>query len=359
MSEFQVRKDAIRESRLVTTNVASITTGEILVKIDRFAFTANNITYGVAGDRLGYWQFFPPAGDDPQDWGLLPVWGFADVVESQCTEIGVGERFYGYFPPATHLAMQPTRVSDLSFTEGAGHRAALPPAYNNYRRVLNEPNYDKALDEMRALLYPLYITSFCLWDSLRHNDWYGAEQVVVISASSKTSIGLAYALNADTSSPAVTGLTSSRNIDMVKSLDLYDQCLPYEALDTLKNTPTVIVDMSGNSKMMGNLHKHLGDDMRQTLNVGITHWDEPRNSENIIKDRCNMFFAPSHIQMRYKDWGAEGFQQRTGAFMQETIAKSMSWLKITRLDGLEGLATVYDDVCDGTVAADAGLIIEM
>jgi hypothetical protein len=50
------------------------------VKIDRFAFTANNITYAVVGDQFGYWQFFPPTGDEVKDWGILPVWGFADVV---------------------------------------------------------------------------------------------------------------------------------------------------------------------------------------------------------------------------------------------------------------------------------------
>ena len=35
----------------------------LLVKVDRFAFTANNITYAVIGDQLKYWQLFPaPTG---------------------------------------------------------------------------------------------------------------------------------------------------------------------------------------------------------------------------------------------------------------------------------------------------------
>lgn len=28
---------------------------EVVLKVDKFALTANNITYGVAGDMIGYW----------------------------------------------------------------------------------------------------------------------------------------------------------------------------------------------------------------------------------------------------------------------------------------------------------------
>ena len=43
----------------------------LLIKIDRFAFTANNITYAVLGDQLKYWQLFPA----PEGFGNIPVWG--------------------------------------------------------------------------------------------------------------------------------------------------------------------------------------------------------------------------------------------------------------------------------------------
>ncbi len=60
MSEFQIRKDNYLTNRIVDTGLSEsdIAEGEVLVKIDRFAFTANNITYAVVGDQFGYWQFF-------------------------------------------------------------------------------------------------------------------------------------------------------------------------------------------------------------------------------------------------------------------------------------------------------------
>jgi hypothetical protein len=49
-----------------------------VLRAARFGLTANNITYGLLDEGLGYWTFFPA-----QDgWGRIPVWGFAEVVAS-------------------------------------------------------------------------------------------------------------------------------------------------------------------------------------------------------------------------------------------------------------------------------------
>jgi hypothetical protein len=52
MCEFQIRKDNYLTNRIIDTYLSEndISEGDVLVKIDRFAFTANNITYAVVGD---------------------------------------------------------------------------------------------------------------------------------------------------------------------------------------------------------------------------------------------------------------------------------------------------------------------
>ena len=168
MAEFQVRKDAFTESRIVETAAAEAPgDGEVTLKIDRFGFTANNITYAAVGEMLGYWQFFPANGNNPEGWGVIPVWGFSVVVESNVEDIQIGERIFGYFPPATYLVVKPEKVSVATFIDSAAHRANLPVGYNTYRRVEAEPGYNTALDNERMLLWPLLITSFCLWDALQ------------------------------------------------------------------------------------------------------------------------------------------------------------------------------------------------
>ena len=161
--QFQIRKDMFFKGRLEETPIEDlkIGEGELLVKIDKFAFSSNNITYAVAGNQIGYWKFFPPAGEDANGWGIIPVWGFADVVESNVENIPVGDRFFGYFPPASHLKMKPVKISAQQFIEGSEHRSKLPKGYNLYRRVKAEKGYSSAMDKGRALLYPLYLTSFC------------------------------------------------------------------------------------------------------------------------------------------------------------------------------------------------------
>ena len=83
MIEFQIRKDNLNSKRVTESAAAPITEGQIRVSIEKFALTANNITYAVAGEQMGYWNFFPAINDDKGEWGVMPVWGFAVVSESK------------------------------------------------------------------------------------------------------------------------------------------------------------------------------------------------------------------------------------------------------------------------------------
>ena len=360
--QFQVNQNIFIQNRLIETPTSDLKLeqGEILVEIEKFAYTANNITYAVAGDMIGYWQFFPPVGENKDGWGVIPVWGFASVVESKSDEIPIGDRLFGYFPPAKHLKMKPVKSNERRCIDGSAHRAKLPAGYNMYQRVNNEKNYNPEFDRERMLLFPLHLTSFCLWDALKEKDWYGAKQIIILSASSKTSTGLGYALQADESAPKVIGMTSERNLETLKNLNIYDQCLPYAAVTSIAtDIPTVIVDMSGNQQLLAALHIQLGDQMKFTSNVGLTHWANARPQEGIISERSEFFFAPSHIQKRIKEWGPDGFDQRTASFLLETAAKTRNWLRFKQLNGLSELAAIHPSVCAGILPADEGLIIQL
>jgi hypothetical protein len=210
------------------------------------------------------------------------------------------------------------------------------------------------------LLYPLFVTSFSLHDMLQEENWFEAEQVIIVSASSKTSIGLAYALDEDATAPKIVGITSDRNKQLVNKLGLYDQVVSYQQIEQIKSDrKSVIVDMSANAEVLGQLHTRLGDNMRFCSNVGLTHWDETGANQGIISERSKMFFAPGHIQKRMQDWGAEGFQQRSADFILRTALKSREWLEMRPIDGLSGLADVYSDVCNGMVPPEQGLIVSI
>jgi hypothetical protein len=70
--DFQVKRDELHECRFVRSPDGEVRErGDVLLAIDRFAFTSNNITYAVAGDMLDYWGFFPDEGR----WGRIVLEG--------------------------------------------------------------------------------------------------------------------------------------------------------------------------------------------------------------------------------------------------------------------------------------------
>lgn len=358
MQQFQVRRDDFTSHRLADAPESPLADGQVRMRIERFAYTANNVTYAAAGDTLGYWQFFPPADDEEQAWGMTPVWGFAEVSESRHDEVPVGERLFGYWPPADAWVLQPERIGAQRLFDGAPNRAKLPPTYNAYSRVAAERGYDPAMDAYRMLLWPLYVTAFCLWDALKAANWHDAEQIVILSASSKTSIGLAQGLAADDDAPTVVGVTSARNLQFVDDLSAYDQAHTYDSIDALDTTrPTVIVDMSGNSALLASLMDELGDALKQCVLVGMTHWDAAGGQGVAADPRSHFFFAPGHIQQRVSDWGADGFASKSQAFLAAGVRQSASWLELTAVEGLPALAAVYPKVCDGTLPPNQGLIV--
>jgi len=143
------------------------------------------------GDQLKYWQLFPA----PDGYGNIPVWGFGEVIASQHPGIAVGERLFGYFPMATHLVLEAGDVSKRGLRDAAPHRRGVAPVYNAYARVGRDPAFTGRQGDHQALLRPLFMLSFLVDDHLAEHAFFGAECVLLSSASSKTAIGLAHLLH--------------------------------------------------------------------------------------------------------------------------------------------------------------------
>ncbi len=74
--DFVVARNDLQQCKVIETQLpdaAALPDDALLVKVTRFAFTANNITYAVLGDHLKYWQLFPA----PEGYGNVPYGGLA------------------------------------------------------------------------------------------------------------------------------------------------------------------------------------------------------------------------------------------------------------------------------------------
>src|SRR4051794_41711280 len=95
MADFLVRRDDLRITRVDDdAGEAPLKDGQSRLRVERFGFTANNVTYGAFGESMGYWRFFPAQAG----WGPVPVWGFRRGTGSPAPGGGPGQRFYGYLP---------------------------------------------------------------------------------------------------------------------------------------------------------------------------------------------------------------------------------------------------------------------
>ena len=358
--DLLVKRGALHEVQLAEgTGDAPLADGEARLQVDAFALTANNITYAVFGDAMRYWDFFPA----PDGWGRIPVWGFADVVEATpASGLTEGDRYYGYVPMSHSLVVQPTKVGDRGFTDGAPHRQPMAATYNQYTRTAADPDFDPAHEDAQMLLRPLFLTAFLIDDFLDDNDRFGAGTVVLTSASSKTSAGTAFFLSRREGLDVV-GLTSPSNRSFVEGLGVYTTVLGYDEVDRL---PTgggaVLVDVAGSADARAAVHRHYGDDLARSVSVGGTHWDEPASPEArgpLPGPAPALFFAPDQIAKRIAEWGGDGFQQRASEAWSAAVAWSDGWLQVEHGQGPDTVEATYRAVLAGETPPSRGHVLSM
>jgi len=355
--DFTVRKDDLRQVRCVRVTRPQIGPDEILLEIEHFALTANNITYGVFGEAMQYWAYFPRE----HGWGCIPVWGFARVMQSNVTDIDVGERVYGYLPMSTHLSLKPQRLSPHGFVDGAEHRAKLPAAYQRYSRVSRDPRHDAAHEDEQALLWPLFMTSFLIADLLVEHALFGGKAVLLSSASSKTALGLAQCMQANRpGSCEIIGLTSAANRSFCERSGYYDRVLEYSQLQELNaSLDCVYVDMSGNGRLLHDLHHHFGEHLRYSCMVGGTHWERRETQHALPGAKPTFFFAPERIRKRQQDWGPGGVEQRFAVAWQRFLPTVSAWLQVSRAQGPAAVEARYRELLEGQTRPETGHILKL
>ena len=349
-----VKKDDLAQSEWHESEMPTLADGQILLAVEKYALTANNITYAVVGDGFGYWNFFP-TGD--AEWGIVPVWGFASVVATKNADIAVGERVYGYLPMASHLLVTPTNVQDGGFVDGAAHRQGLAIIYNQYNRL---GKGEGSLEAERAIYQPLFTTSFLIEDFMRSNDWFGAKALVMTSASSKTSLGLAMVTKSLSPSIKRIGLTSAGNKAFVEQSGLYDQVLTYDNLSAADaSSPTVSVDFAGNGRLLADIHAHWGDALKFSSLVGATHVSERGGANDLQGPKPQLFFAPTAAESLIKEIGAPAFRARVDEQFAAFVTGASAYLKVEDLEGREALQSAYLAMLANEVAPSRGLMCHL
>lgn len=366
---LEIRRSSIGEAEVLTEPIAELAEGQIRLRVDRFAVTANNVSYAGAGDMLGYWDFFPSS--DPTTWGRVPAVGYAEIVESRNADLAVGGRYHGWFPMAEYVTFTATATRD-GFRDDGDHRQAHAPIYRSYTRTDADPMHDDAPDgEARsALLRVLFLTGYLadefFADSGGATDagappFFGAQQVIVLSASSKTAIGFSQRA-AKRDGWSVVGLTSAGNADFVRSLGIYDTVVTYDQIDDAEHgvplLDSVVIDMAGNPNVLASVHRHLGDRVKHSMLIGRSHHDAvPASSSAELPGAApQFFFAPTALDRLVEKWGGAEYRRRTAEATHEFIDASRAWMSLDERRGPDGPASAWASIYAGEVAPDVGVV---
>ncbi|KAJ3969193.1 hypothetical protein EV361DRAFT_804297 [Lentinula raphanica] len=282
----------------------------ILLKVDKFGWSANNVTYQALGEHphFRYYDFHPlptssSASVTPRTHGIVPVWGFGTVVASAHPQVIVGERLYGYFAPAKYLILQ-IDGKDVNQHSMYVPRPHLPPdrrVYNQIQRCSTDPLYSRETEDLTMLYRPLFWTSYWCEDWLASSGYRGeCEGVLISSASSKTAFCLAYCFRmrakkarqrgSNNSSIRMVGLTSKGNLEFTKKLGLYDEVYDYdsflfdEAFHAPRQTEWVsltqpgwlYIDVAGNQSLNSKIYTHFASPyavskLKAAISLGMTN----------------------------------------------------------------------------------------
>jgi|TARA_R100000501_G_scaffold17919_4_gene35120 hypothetical protein len=333
----------------------SLAEGQALFRIERVALTANNITYAAAGDALNYWRFFPA----PDGYGSLPVWGFAECIGSEASGIKPGERVYGYWPIAEMLLIDVGDVSPRGFSDMAPHRQELSPIYNRYDHVEEKP--DAARENMAALFRPLFTTGWLIAQQMQIAADYGAQQVIISSASSKTAMATAWNYKRrEGEVPSIIGMTSANHRDFAIHLGLYDEVLAYEDLGQIAaDVPTAYIDIAGDRTLRGNVHQRFGPHLGYSMAVGLTHWEEGRKTGQTPPPEPKFFFAPDAMQTEIERSSAGEVRKRIDEAWDDFATFAAPMIDIREVEGLADAVSCYQQIAQGELGGATSLIVNI
>ncbi|KIJ62131.1 hypothetical protein HYDPIDRAFT_169288 [Hydnomerulius pinastri MD-312] len=370
----------------------------VVVRVDRFGYSANNVTYQALGEipHFRYFDFHAAPeseGVSPKTHGVSPVWGFGTIIASTHAAIRVGERVYGYFAATRYLVLpiSPTDISKYAFFVSRPHLPADRRPYNQVTRCSSDALYDPSpeVEDLTMLYRPLFWTSFWCEDWINSSQYRGgATRVLISSASAKTAFCLAYLIRKRNATPGntnstmqVVGLTSKKNLDFTKRLRLYDHVLVYEDFDTtsIMNAPSqkwLYIDVAGNEALNGKIINHFTSNAKLNLvgsiALGLTNlspssgspsasnWSTNDFSSHRAPSTLEQFFMPEWLAVRKKQLSVTEITQLQKDAWFALMRDCRTWnVTLCRVYGANSVKSAYDEVVRSGIPPDQGFIWSM
>ncbi|OHF03174.1 hypothetical protein CORC01_01558 [Colletotrichum orchidophilum] len=376
----------------------------IRVRTSLIGITSNNLSYAKLGDRLQWWNTWPVPLDAPApysdrtDWGIVPAWGFARVVESNIEAIPARSLLFGYWPTSSHpvdLSLVPSEPKG-HFCEVSEHRQGLGSIYNRYNLV-EESAQPEEYRAWFANVSPIWNAGYVMNRFTFATDfkpvhplgegageWTGKDAdlssavVVNLSASSRTGRSFSWNLARDRTSgsgplallqatSAPESLTPGPNAAFEVKTVNYDSLTSNDTIDwivRLKPKRVVVADFGGPPKVMEEFHEAIRSILPEsTVFTNILVGGEPKlqTPEQALKSAA-MWKKWGLIQLNTTgvvDAGIaiegagkyfEGAESTFRRSLEEGIVEDLELIWGSGVGGTNGIEKAWEEIVQGTLS---------
>lgn len=119
------------------------------------------------------------------------------------------------------------------------------------------------------------------------------------------------------------------------------------------------MDFAGNGSVVSAVHHRLGESLRYSCQVGVTHWEKMAPADGLPGPAPVLFFAPEQARKRLAESGSGDFQSRVGRAMRRFFESAARWLRVVEGRGRDSVEAVYRAMVEGRVDPAEGHVLSL
>ncbi len=231
--QFQIGRPRNMQFLPMDPDIEHLPLAENEVLFVPFRLGANRyITYYSGGYLLqDIGTFVDPKGvQNTKAFKTAPCWGRCKVYRSNHPQIEEGSTYYGFWPMAAYS------VRSVCDVDSAGFIAYQDlPNFTGPKEWLKLIRMNDTENVFAIEHYEYWKIGITYARELQDMNYFGAERLVISSASSASGQCIAMSLKELNPSFTVVGLTSQRNYQFVKQLPFFDEVYTYEDVKSAPN----------------------------------------------------------------------------------------------------------------------------
>jgi len=324
--------------------------GEVLLRVDKFAFSHMALGYLMKGFTRTFGAYHNFYKCQEENLYRSACWGFMTVMESTHPKVAVGTRLYGLVPPARYQVqpvggtIPPGKKGEPAMVELAMEE--IPFNLRRFQEMEVSEGLEPHLEDWIVATKEIYTMAYYMDEQLLVDT--GMISCVLIScASAKTALALAFCLRMR-DMRYVFGLTSKEHLEFARSTDLYHEVFTYDDVDSLPNTHTVVyMDFKCDGELRQQITLRMGTNLMYNMVIGPAVFQKKMKDQVFEKRAREVLFDESSWRERRRmvaEVTKTGRNEKLKHSYQAFIDRMKKIIAVKHVKSVDGFAAMYDSL---------------